>query len=140
MVHAVQAFSQRDRTSDFCRIVGQPDAGTRIGRASYAEGSLSIWSHGNAAVPGFTGLPQAVWDFSVSGYRVLPRWIDGRKELPVTLALMRELRDVAARIHELIHWFAAADLVLAATLEETITRAALGFPAPPTEEVSEHDD
>lgn len=58
---------------------------------------------------------------------MLPRWIDGRKGLPVTLALMRELRDVAARIHELLHWFAQADLVLEDTLADTITREGLGF-------------
>ena len=81
-----------------------------------------------------------MWSFSVSGYRVLPRWIDGRKGLPFTDALKTELRDVAARIHELIHWFAKADLVLAATLVETVTRAALGFPAPEQDEVDEGDD
>lgn len=27
-------------------------------------------------------IPDFVWSFSVSGYRVLPRWIDGRKGLP----------------------------------------------------------
>lgn len=26
--------------------------------------------------------PDAVWRFAVSGYRVLPRWIEGRKGLP----------------------------------------------------------
>lgn len=132
-IRGLEAFQREPaeafRPRDFCRIVGQPDDTTQVAAANFADGQLSIWSHGDAAVPGFTGLPQAVWDFSVSGYRVLPRWIDGRKELPVTLALMRELRDVAARIHELIHWFGAADLVLEATLEETLTREELGFPA-----------
>ena len=79
-------------------------------------------------MPAFTGLPEAVWQFAVSGYRVLPRWIDGRKGLPFTDALRIELRDVAARIHELIQRFAEADLVLEATLAETITRTGLGFP------------
>ena len=132
-IRGLEAFQREPaeafRPRDFCRIVGQPDDTTQVAAANFADGQLSIWSHGDAAVPGFAGLPQAVWDFSVSGYRVLPRWIDGRKELPVTLALMRELRDVAARIHELIHWFGAADLVLEATLEETLTREELGFPA-----------
>ena len=99
-----------------------------------------MWKADGKAVITFTGLPEAVWSFSVSGYRVLLRWIDGRKGLPFTDALKTELRDVAARIHELIHWFAQADLVLEATLVETVTRAALGFSAPEPEEVEEGDD
>jgi hypothetical protein len=94
---------------------------------AYADGTLSLWQEAGAAIPAFTGLPQAVWDFSVSGYRVLPRWAEGRKGMPVDLALMRELRDIAGRIHELLHWFAEADLVLEATLADTLTREELGF-------------
>ena len=100
-----------------------------IADISYSDNTLSLWKDDNVAVRVFTGLPEAVWSFSVSGYRVLPRWIDGRKGLPVTLALMRELRDVAARIAELMHWFDAADLVLDATLSNSLTREDLGFPA-----------
>jgi hypothetical protein len=85
-------------------------------------------------------MQQAVWDFAVSGYRVLPRWIDGRKGLPANLALMRELRDVAARIAELIHWFDEADLALDATLADTLTRAELGFPDADPEEAEQGDD
>jgi hypothetical protein len=70
-----------------------------------------------------------VWDFSVSGYRVLPRWIDGRLGLPANIAFVRELRDIAARIAELIHRFDEADLVLEATLADTLTREELGFAA-----------
>jgi hypothetical protein len=83
-----------------------------------------------------------VWNFSVSGYRVLPRWIEGRAGLPANLAFVRELRDVAARIAELIHRFEEADLVLNATLADTLTREELGFPAPAQaeEEADERDD
>lgn len=71
---------------------------------------------------------------------MLSRWIDGRKGLPFTGALKNELRDVAARIHELIHRFDEADLVLEATLVKTLTREELGFPAPVQEEVEASDD
>jgi len=60
--------------------------------------------------------------------------------LAATLKLVRELRDVAARIAELIHCFDAADLVLDATLADTLTRAELGFPAAELEEAEEGDD
>lgn len=143
-IRALEAF-QREPAAEyrplaFCRIVGQPDAETVIGDIAYADGVLSLWKNGNQAVPAFSGLPEAVWSFSVSGYRVLPRWIDGRKGLPVTLALMRELRDIAARIAELLHWFDTADLVLHATLADTLTRAELGFPAAQPKEAEDGDD
>lgn len=142
-IRALEAFQREPAEAfqprGFCRIVGQPDDGAVVADIAYAEGTLSLWTDGNAAVPAFTSLPQAVWDFSVSGYRVLPRWIEGRKGLPVTLALMRELRDVAARIHELLHWFAQGDLVLEATLADTLTREELGF-APEVEAVEADDN
>ena len=128
------------RLKAFCKLSVDTDNGEVIADIAYREGELSLWKADGKAVTAFTGLPEAVWSFSVSGYRVLPRWIDGRKGLPFTDTLKTELRDVAARIHELIHWFGQADLVLAATLVETVTRAALGFPAPEPEEVEEGDD
>ncbi|MDL2351870.1 MAG: hypothetical protein QFC78_03390, partial [Pseudomonadota bacterium] len=143
-IRGLEAF-QRDpaavfRQKAFCKQAADTDDGAVIADVSYRDGELSLWKADGQAVAAFTGLPEAVWSFSVSGYRVLPRWIDGRKGLPFTDALKTELRDVAARIHELIHWFAKADLVLAATLVETVTRAALGFPAPEPGEVDEGDD
>ncbi len=143
-IRGLDAF-QRDpaaafRQKAFCKQAADTDDGAVIADVSYRDGELSLWKADGQAVAAFTGLPEAVWSFSVSGYRVLPRWIDGRKGLPFTDALKTELRDVAARIHELIHWFAKADLVLAATLVETVTRAALGFPAPAPGEVEEGDD
>jgi hypothetical protein len=60
---------------------------------------------------------------------VLPRWIEGRVGLPADIGFVRELRDVAARIAELIHRFDEADLVLEATLADTLTREELGFAA-----------
>jgi hypothetical protein len=90
------------------------------------------WRAGEIALCGgdagrITGIPAAVWDFAVSGYRLLPRWIEGRIGLPADLALVRELRDVAARIAELIELFGEADTLLDATLGHTLTRAELGF-------------
>lgn len=140
-IRALEAFEREPaaayRPKDFCRIVGTPDDDTVIADIGYSDGTLSLWKDGRVVVPAFTGLPEAVWSFSVSGYRVLPRWIDGRKGLPVTLALLRELRDVAARIAELMHWFDAADLVLDATLSNSLTREELGFPVVAPDETNE---
>ena len=86
--------------------------------------TLALCADGSGRV---SGIPQAVWDFAVSGYRVLPRWIEGRSGLPADLALIREMRDVAARISELIELFARADTILDEALGRTLTRAELGF-------------
>ena len=98
-----------------------------------------MWKEGGAPVSAFTGLPEAVWTFSVSGYRVLPRWIEGRKGLSAE-TFWPELRDVAARIAELIHWFDAADIVLADTLADTLSREEMGFGAPVEAEDDDGDD
>ena len=143
-IRRLEAF-QRDpapafRPKAFCKLATDTDTGAVIADVGYGEGELSLWKADGKTVTAFTGLPEAVWSFSVSGYRVLPRWIDGRKGLPFSDALKTELRDVAARIHELIHWFAEADLVLAATLADTIPRTGLGFPPAGPDEVEDGDD
>jgi hypothetical protein len=115
-IRAVESFARQPaaayRPQAFCRIASEPTG--PVTTVAYREGAISLCEDGSGQI---TSIPQAVWDFSVSGYYVLRRWIDGRKGLPANLALMREFRDVAARIAELIHWFDAADLVLNDTLE-----------------------
>ncbi len=64
---------------------------------------------------------------AVSGYRVLPRWLAGREGLRIEATFIPEFRDVAARIAELIDLFAAADSLLERTLDQPLSRAALGF-------------
>lgn len=125
-IRAVETFARAPAAQGpgFCRLASEP--GGDVASVTYRDGEIALCEDGSGRI---TGIPQAVWDFAVSGYRVLPRWIDGRIGLPPDLALVREFRDVAARIHELIHWFAQADLVLEATLADTLTRDELGFPA-----------
>jgi hypothetical protein len=72
-------------------------------------------------------LPESVWNFAVSGYRVVPRWLEARVGLRADLGLVSELRDICGRVAELIDHFARADTVLEATLRETLTREALGL-------------
>ena len=74
-----------------------------------------------------SGISPAVWDFSVSGYRLLFRWLDARQGLAVDHSLTTALRDVVGRIAELIDLFARADQVLARTLAATLSRDALGL-------------
>jgi hypothetical protein len=85
------------------------------------------------------GIPQWVWEFSVSGYRLVPRWLEARIGLPADFNLVRELRDICGRIAELVDLFAQADNVLMATLQETLTRNALGFAAADGQERERQD-
>jgi Type ISP C-terminal specificity domain/N-6 DNA Methylase len=132
-IRAVESFTRLPaaayRPPAFCRIASEPNG--LVAAVTYRDAAIALCEDGSGQI---TGVTQVVWDFSVSGYYVLRRWIDGRKGLPANLALMREFRDVAARIAELIHWFDLADLVLADTLAHTLTREELGFPAPPQED------
>ena len=75
-------------------------------------------------------VPQRVWEFAVSGYRVLPRWLLARNGEALDAALQRAILDVAWRIEELLHWFDAADAVLDRAVARPLTRAALGLPVP----------
>jgi hypothetical protein len=88
-------------------------------------------------------LPERVWQFAVSGYRVLPRWLAARNGEALDADLHRALLDVAWRIEELLHWFDAADQVLARAVEASLSRADLGLAAagtPRVREVEEADD
>lgn len=104
------------------RLATQPRGA--VAAAGYRDGEIALCRDGSGRI---TGIPEAVWSFAVSGYRLLPRWLAGRVGLPADLSFVRELRDLCGRIAELIDLFAKADIVLAATLQETLTREALGF-------------
>jgi hypothetical protein len=102
-----------------------------VAPVNYSDGGITLCADGTGLI---TGIPQAIWYFSVSGYRLVPRWIESRVGLPADLNLVRELRDICSRIAELIDHFAEADIVLEVTLGETLPREALGLDAGGQEE------
>src|SRR5208282_4634475 len=55
------------------------------------EGELFLCANRTGRV---TGVSAAVWDFSVSGYRLLFRWLDARQGLAVDHALITGFRDI----------------------------------------------
>lgn len=87
-------------------------------------GELTLCADGSGRI---SGIPRHVWEFAVSGYRVLPRWLAGREGITVDDAFIRELRDIIGRINELIHRFDEADLVLQDALNHTLTKDELGL-------------
>ena len=72
-------------------------------------------------------VPERAWRFAVSGYRVLPRWLLARNGETYDSAMQRAILDVIQRVEELLHWFDAADAVLAKALQQPLTRADLGL-------------
>ncbi len=127
-IRAIETFARQPNAAylrrEFVRVTTEP-RGT-VAPVEYQDGAISLCDNGAGRI---TGVPQGVWDFSVSGYRLLPRWLEARVGLPADLALVQELRDICGRIAELIDLFAQADIVLEATLHETLTREALGLAA-----------
>jgi len=94
-------------------------------RASdWSEGALFLCANRTGRV---SGVSAAVWAFSVSGYRLLYRWLDAREGLPVDHALVTAFRDVVGRIAELIDLFARADHLLGHALNATLSREVLGL-------------
>ena len=125
-IRAVETFARHPgeayRRPDFARVATQPRGA--LAKVEYADGEITLCDDGTGRI---VGIPQAIWEFSVSGYRLVPHWLEARIGLPADLALVRELRDICGRIAELIDLFAQADIVLEATLHETLTREALGL-------------
>ncbi|MEA1084222.1 type ISP restriction/modification enzyme [Sphingomonas sp. CD22] len=132
-IRAIESFVRvpelRFRPPTLARIANEPNG--LVAAVTYADGVITLCANGTGRL---TGIPQLVWDFAVSGYRVLSRWLEGRIGQSADLAFVRELRDIAARIAELIHRFDEADLVLADTLEDMIIRDDLGLAAEPQPE------
>ncbi|MBS0384768.1 MAG: hypothetical protein JSS00_05405, partial [Proteobacteria bacterium] len=85
-----------------------------------------------------SNVPTEVWEFAVSGYRVLPRWLAAR-EGEIGPNFIPEMRDVAQRIAELLFLFGEADTILDATLADSLTREALGVAAEDAQPDDEQD-
>lgn len=110
----------------FVRLLTVPTPGASLA-ASQPEGpTLTLCADGSGVVE---GLPPRLWAFEVSGYPVLARWLEGRRGLPLDLALFDALRDVCARIDDLIELAEQADTILEQALSATLNRESLGMPA-----------
>ena len=72
-----------------------------------------------------SGVSDAAWNFSVSGYPVLHRWLRARNGQRVDAALQREILDVVARIEELLHLFREADPLLEQAVQMSLGRKQL---------------
>jgi Type ISP C-terminal specificity domain/N-6 DNA Methylase len=99
---------------------------------NYRDGGITLCADGSGRI---SHIPEAVWSFAVSGYRLLPRWLAAREGVEIGDRFVPDLRDVAGRIAELIDLFQAADSILVRTLDNPLSREALGLaPGAVTEE------
>jgi hypothetical protein len=123
-IRAVETFARdpAPRGLGFVRIETAP-TGAVAPIELIGEG-LTLCADGTGRV---TGVPQAVWNFSVSGYRVLPRWLEARVGQPADHEFVRAFRDICGRIAELIELFVQADTVLSAALHDSLSREAMNF-------------
>ena len=135
-IRAVQTYARAPGvaylTSAIARVETAPGGALHVGRRVNDE--IFLCADGSGRV---SGVSEAVWSFSVSNYRVLPRWLDARKGLDPDNAFITELRDLVGRLGELIDLFDRADHVLTMALTATLGREALGLT--PLETATEHE-
>jgi hypothetical protein len=137
-IRAVETFErpalEQFRPLNLARLETQPNG--NIVAVEFEDGTFSLSEDGSGRI---TGVPDAVWNFSVSGYDVLPRWLRARIGLPATLLFVNELRDICGRIAELLDLFRQADIVLNDTLHEALSRDALSL-APEGQDADDRGD
>lgn len=124
-IQAVQTFARLPvglAAPAFVRLATAPTPGAVL-RAGAPDGPrLTLCADGSGQVD---GLPVELWQFEVSGYPVLQRWLDGRENQPVDLGLFDAFRDVCARLAELTGLCQRADTILNDALDAPLTRSAL---------------
>ena len=123
-IRAVETFARPPRAEFLNRTVArvESEATETLHASDWSEGEIFLCANRTGRV---SGVSAAVWEFSVSGYRLLFRWLDARQGLPVDHALVTALRDLVGRIAELIDLFARADQLLERALGATLSREAL---------------
>lgn len=123
-IRAVETFARPPRAEFLNRTVARVESEVTetLHAGDWSEGEIFLCANRTGRV---SGISAAVWEFSVSGYRLLFRWLDARQGLPVDHALITALRDLVGKIADLIDLFARADQLLERALGATLSREAL---------------
>ncbi|WGM38569.1 hypothetical protein AMEJIAPC_01472 [Caulobacter sp. NIBR1757] len=124
-IRAVETFA-RVPSPQFLKglAVNETAATGKLAAVEYEDGSIALCADGSGRI---VNIPEAVWSFSVSGYRLLPRWLAAREGIELPDDFVPQVRDIVGRIAELIDLFVSADSILKRTLEDPLSREALGF-------------
>ena len=91
---------------------------TRNDGPDRTTGRIALVEDGSFVI---SNVSEAAWNFRVSGYPVLHRWLRARNGQPVDAALQRDTLDVVGRIEELLHRFREADPLLEHAIEMSLT-------------------
>lgn len=128
-IRELETFAS-DPTEDFrwARLDGEPASRLAVPARSQAftanqgsgeaAGQITLVEDRSFVI---SGVSEAAWNFSVSGYPVLHRWLRARAGRRVDAALQREILDVAARIEELLHRFREADPLLDEAIRQALS-------------------
>jgi hypothetical protein len=106
----------------FVQLATPPTVGATLQAVEPDGAMLILCVDGSGEV---TGLPANLWEFEVSGYPVLRRWLEGREGQTVDLALFDAFRDICGRIADLFDLFDQADTILTEALDAPLTRDVL---------------
>lgn len=126
-IRSVETFARKPGDAFLTKSLAKEETdptGVLADSIDWRDGEIILCADGSGRV---SGIPENIWQFAVSGYRLLPRWLGARAGQTVDRAFMKSMRDVAGRIAELIDLFDRADIVLGDALVETITRKKLGL-------------
>ena len=82
------------------------------------EGTLALTASGDMRV---ASVPARVWDFAVSGYPVLDRWLRARRGQALDATMHRSVLELVARVGQLLYLFDEADALLEAALEAPLS-------------------
>ncbi|MCH7540612.1 MAG: N-6 DNA methylase [Proteobacteria bacterium] len=86
----------------------------------------SVWLKADGSLR-LEKVPEGAWQFSISGFQVLHKWLSYRKGQTLDKAMQRQLLDVVARIAELLDAMQEAEPILEGTLADPLARSELGF-------------
>jgi len=120
-IRAVETFARPPAsaffTASIARVETEPLA--PLNPSDWSEGTIKLCADGSGRI---SGIAREIWDFEVSGYRVVSRWLNGRGGQAIDHALLTAFRDLIGRVGELISLFQKADLVLIRALESTLSK------------------
>lgn len=129
-IRELETFAS-DPAKDFrwARLDGEPASLLAVPTRSQAfrAGQGTVEAAGRVALVEdrslvISDVSEAAWNFSVSGYPVLHRWLRARNGQQVDAALQREILDVTARIEELLHRFSEADPLLERAILQALSK------------------
>ena len=82
------------------------------------EGTLALTAGGAMRV---AGVPGRVWEFTISGYPVLYKWLSARRGQPLNATMHRSILGLVARLNHLMYLFDDADALLEEALEAPLS-------------------